>query len=401
MPDIPANSAPDPLDGLIVLDFTSMIAGPYAGRLLADAGATVIKIEPPEGDDMRQRAPQRAGHGVYFGQLNAGKQSITLDLKRPDALALCRGLIAKADVLLENFRPGVMRRLGLDHAALAPEYPRLVYCAISGYGQSGPLADRPAYAPIVHAASGIDRAMMRYAGAKRPMHGAIFFADIMGGIYAYAGILTALAQRGKTGTGQMVDVSLMDSMLNLMTYELLAAQFPVPASRPLYGPIRAADGDLLVAPITQRNFVALCEAIGQPQLQDDPRFAKVPARSAAWLELMAEIEKWSCERPLEECIAVLERGGVPCSRYAEPGDALANPQMIARGSFASVQDGAGKFIGANPPYQLSSGGVRLRSPVPTKGGDSRSVLGTLLGLSEAQCAELYRSGALGPGGPAR
>jgi crotonobetainyl-CoA:carnitine CoA-transferase CaiB-like acyl-CoA transferase len=379
----------------VVLDFTSMIAGPYAGRLMADAGATVIKIEPPEGDDMRQRAPIRDGHGTYFGQLNTGKQSVVLDLKRDDARALCLRLIARADVVLENFRPGVMRRLGLDFDSLKVEHPRLIYCAISGYGQSGPLADQPAYAPIVHAASGIDRAMMRYAGQERPMRGAVFFADIMGGTYAYAGILTALAQRDKSGQGQLVDVSLMDSMLNLLTYEIQAAQFPVPAHRPLYGPIRAADGDLLVAPITQRNFLALVQAIGRPELKDDARFAKVPARSLHWLDLMAEIETWSCTRALDECIATLSAGGVPCSRYADPADALANPHLAQRGTFAPVQDGAGSFVGVNPPYQLSGGGTHLRSPVPARGADTEAVLRTLAGLDDTALASARAAGAFG------
>ena len=139
----------DALAGLRVLDFTSMIAGPYAARLLADVGAEVIKIESPEGDDMRQRAPLRNGHGTYFGQLNAGKKSLTLDLKNPEALVLVKRMVEKADVVLENFRPGVMQRLGLDYATLAAINPRLVYCSISGYGQSGPDAGKPAYAPVV------------------------------------------------------------------------------------------------------------------------------------------------------------------------------------------------------------------------------------------------------------
>ena len=173
----------DALAGLCVLDFTSMIAGPYAARLLTDVGAEVIKIESPEGDDMRQRAPLRNGHGTYFGQLNAGKKSVTLDLKNPAGVALAKRMVEKADVVLENFRPGVMRRLGLDYATLAGINPRLVYCSISGYGQTGPDADKPAYAPVVHAGSGFDRALMRYAGDRdRPAAGAVFMADVLGGM---------------------------------------------------------------------------------------------------------------------------------------------------------------------------------------------------------------------------
>ncbi len=142
------------LEGNRVLDFSIMLAGPYCARMLADVGAEVIKIEPPEGDDMRLRAPLRSGHSAYFGQLNAGKRSITLDLKTPEAIAIVHGLVAKADVVVENFRPGVMERLGLGEKTLRQINPRLVYCSISGYGQTGPAAARPAYAMMVHAASG-------------------------------------------------------------------------------------------------------------------------------------------------------------------------------------------------------------------------------------------------------
>ena len=176
------NTKDDALAGIRVLDFTSMIAGPYASRLMADLGAEVIKIEPPGGEDMRQRAPLRDGHSSYFGQLNAGKKSVILDLKNPHAIALIKRLVETADVLIENYRPGVIARMGLDYATLAAINPRLVYCSISGYGQSGPDADRPASAPIVHAASGFDRALMEYAGDRQqPAAGAVFIADLLGG----------------------------------------------------------------------------------------------------------------------------------------------------------------------------------------------------------------------------
>src|SRR5229473_1369842 len=228
-----------PLDGVRVLDFSIMLAGPYCARLLADVGADVIKIEPPEGDDMRLRAPLREGNSAYFGQLNAGKRSIVL-----------------------------------GYEALREINPRLIYCSISGYGQTGPAAERAAYAMIVHAESGFDRALMRYAGDRnRPASGAVFVADVLGGIFGYSAIQTALVQRGRTGQGQRIDVALMDCMLNLLVYELQEAQFPNQSPRPTYGPIRAKDGDILIAPITPRNFSALCEVTGQTELANDPRFA--------------------------------------------------------------------------------------------------------------------------------
>ena len=389
-------ATPDALAGLRVLDFTSMIAGPYASRLLADVGAEVIKIESPEGDDMRQRAPLRNGHGTYFGQLNAGKQSITLDLKNADGVALAKRMVGKADVVVENFRPGVMQRLGLDYAALAALNPRLVYCSISGYGQTGADAGKPAYAPIVHAASGFDRAMMRYAGDRdRPAAGAVFIADVLGGIYAFSAIQTALLQRASTGLGQQVDVALMDCMLNLLVYELQEAQFPVAGRRHTYGPIRAADGDLLIAPITQRNFVTLCDAIGQPALARDPRYSTVSERSRNWQELMTGVEAWTGRRTVRECLQAFEAAGVPCSHYGEPGDALTDPHLIARGVFAKVADGGGEFIGINPPYRMSGTKAALRSPVPGKGEHSAMALRAVLGIGDDEFARLKASGALG------
>ena len=248
-------SRSDALAGLRVLDFSIMLAGPYCARLCADMGADVLKIEPPEGDDMRQRAPLRDGQSAYFGQLNAGKRSLALDLKLPEAIALVRRLVGEADVLIENFRPGVMERLGLGQEAMRALNPKLVYCSISGYGQTGPAAERAAYAMIVHAASGFDRTLARYAGeSDRPAPGAVFVADVLGAIFAYGAIQTALVQRARTGHGQHVDVALMDCMLNLLVYELQEAQFPVATPRPTYGPLRAADGDVLVVPITRAQL---------------------------------------------------------------------------------------------------------------------------------------------------
>src|ERR1700676_3325049 len=242
-----------PLQGIRVLDFSIMLAGPYCARLLADVGAHVIKIEPPEGDDMRLRTPLRDGNSAYFGQLNAGKRSLALDLKSAEAIKLVHRLIVETDVLVENFRPGVMDRLGLGYEALRGINPRLIYCSISGYGQTGPAAERAAYAMIVHAESGFDRALMRYAGDRdRPATGAVFVADVLGGIFGYSAIQTALVQRGRTGQRQRVDVALMDCMLNLLVYELQEAQFPNQSPRPTYGPVRAKDGDLLIAPVTSR-----------------------------------------------------------------------------------------------------------------------------------------------------
>jgi CoA:oxalate CoA-transferase len=386
----------DALAGIRVLDFTSMIAGPYAGRLMADVGAEVIKIEPPGGEDMRQRAPLREGHSTYFGQLNAGKKSIALDMKTPAAIALLKRMAAEADVVLENFRPGVMARLGLDYDTLSAINPRLVYCSISGHGQSGPKADQPAYAPIVHASSGFDRALMRYAGDRdQPAAGAVFIADILGGIYAMSGIQTALLQRARSGLGQRVDVALTDCMLNLLVYELQAAQLPPAGARFTYGPVRACDGDLIVTPITDRNYAALCEAIGRPALKADERFARVAMRSRNWRHLMNIVEEWSSGQSVAACLAALAAAGVPSARYNEPADALTDAHLLARGTFTRVRDAVGEFTGVNPPYRLSGARADLRSPVPQAGEHTEEVLQQLLGLGAHELREARAGGAFG------
>ena len=391
------------LDGLRVLDFTIMLAGPYCTRLLADLGADVVKIEPPDGDDMRQRAPLRpardgseAQHSTYFGQLNAGKRSLALDLKNAEAIAVVQRLAEQADVLVENFRPGVMQRLGLGYDELAALNPKLIYCSVSGYGQSGPGAERAAYAMMVQAASGFDRSLMRYAGDReRPAPSAVFVADLLGGVNAFAAIQTALVQRAHTGAGQRIDVALMDGMLNLLIYEMQEAQFPVATKRPSYGPVRALDGDLLIAPITQRNFEALCEVTGLAALREDPRFATVPSRGANWKAMMDVVEPWTSQRSRAECLRELDSGGVPCSAYADPGDALRDEHLLQRGGFSEVQDAAGSFTGVNPPWHMSGTGTQVRGWVPGVGEHTADVLRDVLQLDAAAVRRLSDAGVFG------
>jgi crotonobetainyl-CoA:carnitine CoA-transferase CaiB-like acyl-CoA transferase len=373
-----------------------MLAGPYCARLLADVGANVIKIEPPEGDDMRLRTPLRDGNSAYFGQLNAGKRSLALDLKSAEAIKLVHRLIAETDILVENFRPGVMDRLGLGYEALRAINPQLIYCSISGYGQTGPAAERAAYAMIVHAESGFDRSLMRYAGDKdRPAAGAVFVADILGGIFGFSAIQTALVQRGRTGRGQRIDVALMDCMLNLLVYELQEAQFPVHASRPTYGPVRTLDGDILIAPVTARNFAALCELTGQAELVDDARFNTVPARGANWTAMMQVIEQWTQRHTARECIAALDKAGVPSAVYRDPGAALTDPHLLQRGAFATIADGAGEFVGVNAPWKMSGADTAMKREIPGVGAHRDEVLLRDLGLSAEAIAGLAESGAFG------
>jgi crotonobetainyl-CoA:carnitine CoA-transferase CaiB-like acyl-CoA transferase len=343
------------LERVRVLDFTTTIAGPHCTRLLADLGAEVIKIEAPEGDMMRTRPLLRNGASTSFGQLNAGKKSIVLDLKTPPAVEAVRRLVATADVVVENFRPGVMRRFGLNYEALAPIKPALIYCAISGYGQTGPSSQLPAYAPVIHAASGYDLAHMAYQGEeRRPDYCGIYIADVLTGTYAFGAIMTALYYRQSTGRGQMIDVSMLESMLSLTLSEIQAAQFSLPPmGRPIFGPVATKDGYINLSIASERTFRNLAIASEHPQWVTDPRFAEYPDRRRNWGELIEELEDWSRERSTEQVQAVFDRHGVPSSPYRTVKQAMTDPQIAHRGAFAEVHDAGGSFQALNPPFQLS------------------------------------------------
>src|SRR5450432_4255343 len=229
--------------GLRVLDFSTTIAGPHCTRMLADMGAEVIKIESAEGETMRTRPPVRNSFSTVFGQLNHGKKSVVFDLKSPDAIEAIHRLVGSADILVENFRPGVMRRLNLDYGTLRKFNPKLIYCSISGYGQTGPSAELPAYAPVIHAASGYDMAHLSYQpGRSRPDYCGIYHADVLTGTYAFGAISAALYQRHGNNKGQHIDVSMLESMLSLTLNELQWSQFEVkPTQRPMFGPVATAD----------------------------------------------------------------------------------------------------------------------------------------------------------------
>ncbi|WP_062733149.1 CaiB/BaiF CoA transferase family protein [Sphingobium abikonense] len=383
------------LDGVRVLDFTSVMAGPFATRMLADLGADVIKVESLEGDQVRARPPKRDGHSAYFGNLNAGKQSIACNLKSPEIIALMKQLVATCDVLVENFRPGVMARFGLDFATLAAINPRLIYCSISGYGQTGPKALFPAYAPVIHAASGFDMVNLRYQdGADRPATSGIFIADVLGGTHAFGAIQAALYQRERTGQGQHIDLSMLEAMVGMLVFETQEAQFPGDARRPLYTPLKTNDGFIMVAPTSPRNFEQLSDAVGHPEWRDDPRFLTNADRNANWATLLALTEAWTIERSAAEAEAILSRHGVPCARYREIGELLDDPQLAARGAFAQVRDGAGTFKVPNPPFRMSGSRVEARHHVARLGEDGATVLAGL-GLSAEVVAALRASGDLG------
>jgi len=367
-----------PYKGILVVDLTTTIAGPYCTRLLADLGADVIKVETPEGDMMRTRPPIPGGHSRAFGQLNAGKRSIVLDLKQPEGIEALRKLIGRADLLVENFRPGVMARLGLDYPQLAGSNPRLIYCAISGYGQSGPSAGAPAYAPVVHAASGYDLAHIAYQeGRDRPDWCGVFTADVLAGLHAFAAIGPALRLRELTGRGQFVDVSMFEAMLGLCLTEVQLAQAGGEAPARMFGPTKTADGYVMAAVASEKSFVALCQAAGRPELTKDPRFEQYIERRRNWKLFVEELETWSTTLSTAECMAVLDRHGVPASPYRSVAEALRDPQLAHRGALATVSDPAGEYQVMNAPFRISGADVGAGSHAPGLGEHTREVLDSL------------------------
>ena len=379
---------------LRVVDFSTTIAGPHCTRLLADVGAEVIKVESADGDMMRTRPPLRDGASTSFGQLNAGKKSVVLDLKAPAGIAAARRLIATADVLVENFRPGVMARFGLDYPALTAVKPDLVYCAISGYGQTGPSAGLPAYAAVIHASSGYDLAQIAYQGVeRRPDYCGIYIADVLTGTYAFGAIMTALVQRQVTGEGQLIDVSMLESMLSLTLNEIQLAQFPqsyIPG-RPAFGPIAAKDGYVNLSVASERTFQNLAAACGRADWIGDPRFAKYPDRRVNWSLLIEELEIWSTQRTCAEVQRVFDSHGVPASPYRTVKEAMADAQLAHRGSLAEVHDQVGSFRALNPPFRFSAATAAAQPWVAALGEHTAAVLGEL-GYGPRDIAALAASG---------
>jgi formyl-CoA transferase len=311
-------------------------------------------------------------------------------------VAAVKRLIATCDVVVENFRPGVMQRMGLGYDVLKAVKPDLVYCAISGYGQTGPSAGLPAYAPVIHAASGFDLAHLAHQGTeRRPDYCGIFIADVLTGTYAFGAVMTALHQRQMSGAGQLIDVSMLESMLSLTLSEIQLSQFPVaPPGRPFFGPIAAKDGYLNLSVASERTFQALAAACGRPDWIDDPRFAAYPDRRANWGLLIDELEVWSAERSRAELQAIFDRHGVPASLYRTVAEALDDPQLAHRQSLTEVRDQGGTFKVLNPPFRFSNAAAAAQPWVAALGEHTRAVLADL-GYREGDIAALAESAVIG------
>jgi CoA:oxalate CoA-transferase len=392
-----------PLDGIRILDFTRVLAGPLSTALLADLGAEVIKIEPPQGDDYRAIGPMKNGQSALFTVMNRNKKSMVLDLKHPDAVRLVHELAARADVVVENFRPGVAERLGIGAEALARQNPKLVYVSVSGFGQTGPYAHRPAYDIIVQAMSGLMEATGDPDGAPTLVGEAV--SDVVAGLFASWATLAALLQTQRTGRGQHVDVAMFDTTLSFLATSMARFLFTgKPARRvgnrhPLsapFGVYRAQDGHFALAVLNEKLFAALAAAMAMPGLAVDPRFASDALRSAQEPALRALIEGWATAHPVAEVMRRLEAAGVPAAPIWNIAQALESPQAGARELLRSVQDARLPDLRLpTQPVRFNGAASNRAERAPALGEHTEDLLARLLGCGLDTLAELREAGAFG------
>ncbi|MDQ2066030.1 CoA transferase [Xinfangfangia sp. CPCC 101601] len=387
-----------PLNGIRVLDLTRVLAGPFCTAILADLGAEVIKLEPPQGDDYRHIGPFSAGESALFTLNNRGKQSLVVDLKADEGRALALKLAVSCDVVVENFRPGVADRLGIGADALRAVNPNVVVASISGFGQEGPAADLPAYDLVVQAMSG----WMDSTGAEGgdPMRTGESIGDVAAGLYATIGILAALQGRAANG-GTHVDIAMMDCLVAMLPTSHALHHYAGqrvtrtgnrhPLSTP-FGAFRSADGQVIIAVLGPRQFAGLCDLMGQPQLASDPRFNSDEARTSNEPALRALIEGWTTTLSTEALIAALRGAGIPTAPIQSLAEALESPHAKARGLVADLpHHSLGQSPVAGQPLRFDGAKPLSATGAPALGGDTRPVL-TALGLTADQIAGLIAAG---------
>ncbi|WP_234197800.1 CaiB/BaiF CoA transferase family protein [Pseudacidovorax sp. NFM-22] len=398
---------PASLRGIRVLDLTNVLAGPFACHQLAHMGADVIKVESRQGGDLARQLgadPElnRRHMGVSFLAQNPGKRSITVDFKKPAGKEVLRRLVRSADVLVENFRPGVMQRLGLGYESLLAENPRLVYCAISGFGQDGPLRDLPAYDQIIQGMSGT----MSITGApdNAPYRVGYPMADTIGGMTAAFAIAAALADRQRKG-GTFIDVSMLEAVMATMGWvvsnHLIAGQAPKPMGNDNFtaspsGTFRTADGLLNIAANKQEQFEALCRVVERPDLPQDPRFRERQGRLQHRAELKAQLEAALAARTTEDWWPRLNQAGVPAGPVYTVGEVLAHPQVADRGMIGQFDDvpGVGRDIRVvRTGFKIDGQAPRVDTPPPTLGQHSGEILAGL-GYSAEEIAQLQQDEAV-------
>lgn len=370
------------LDGITVLDFSRLFAGPLASMTLADLGADVIKVESPTGDEARQFGPPfLGGEGMNFMALNRGKRSIVLDLKQDEDRERAHRLAERADVVIENFRPGVTERLGIDYESLRELNPKMVYCSVTGFDVRGRYRDRPAFDLILQGLSGV---MTRQGGEGAPELLVVTIADTFGASLATQGILAALYSRERTGEGQHVQADLFRAIVYGQAYRMVTAADKIEVSAQgdvsPYGPYRAADRWFTLAVATDRNFVRLCDALGRPELAADAKYALNPSRVANAETLDRELNDAFAEHEAGHWLQILGDMGVPCGEVLEVEDLFTDPHLVETGTIVELEHPtAGSIWTMGNPFSLSRTPLRVTCPAPGLGADTDEVLDQLGG----------------------
>jgi formyl-CoA transferase len=397
-----SHSLKHPLDGIRVLELANYMAGPYCGMLLADMGAEVIKIENPNGGDFaRGSSPFVEGEGVGFIAINRGKKSLTLDLKSERGKAIFLDLVKTADVMVENFRPGTMSDLGLGYEKLCALNPRLIVCATTGFGQTGPYSHRPALDLIVQGMSGL----MAITGepGRPPVKVGVPVTDLTAALFGAYAVLSALRARDIMGEGQIIDVSMLEAGIALQIWEssgyFANGEVPEPlgsahrTSAP-YQAMRTADGYITVGATSPKPWTAFCQALGLEHLENDERFATNAARRARYEQLAGLIEEVTVTKPSEYWYRLLEDAGVPCGVLNRLDQVTTDEHIQARGFIRELDHAKlGKVRVTGSPVRLSKTPVRLERAGPVLGEHSRAVMADL-GLPESEIDELLEAGTI-------
>ncbi|MFL5237923.1 MAG: CaiB/BaiF CoA transferase family protein [Rhizomicrobium sp.] len=381
-----------PFSGLLVLDLTRVLAGPYAALMMAELGARVVKIEPPEGDDTRRYGPfitgeNGAAKSGYFMSINRGKESIALDLKKQEDRGIFDALLARADVLIENYRGGTMEKLGYGWEALKEKYPRLIYAAVSGFGHTGPYAARPAYDMVVQAMGGI-MSLTGHPGGP-PTRVGTSVGDLSAALFGTVGIASALYDREKTARGQKVDVGMLDCQVaileNAIARYVATGEVPGPlgTKHPSIAPFAAfktKDDYMVIAAGNDALFVRIAKVLGREEWASDPRFATNPARIEHLDALHAEMQSALAARDAKEWLALLEAEGVPCAPINDIAAVLADPQVLARNMIVTAADpDLGPVRMQGNPIKLSAyKDPSTRGTAPNLDADRTAILAELL-----------------------